>query len=162
MLIRIVAVGHRMPAWVDIAVADYLKRFPPEIKLELCAVKAEPRGAGDSRKPAAASQALMTREALRIRAQLPSGCRLVMLDERGEDLTTAALARQLAAWQLDAAPVAIVIGGPDGIAPALRAEAHQTLRLSSLTLPHALVRVLLAEQLYRAWSINAQHPYHRE
>jgi 23S rRNA (pseudouridine1915-N3)-methyltransferase len=86
----------------------------------------------------------------------------VVLDERGEDLTTAALARQLAAWQLDAVPIAVVIGGPDGISPALRAEAHQALRLSSLTLPHALVRVLLAEQLYRAWSINAQHPYHRE
>lgn len=161
MLIRIVAVGHRMPGWVDTAVADYLKRLPPEIKVELCAVKAEPRGAADSRK-AAAAQLLMAREAQRIRGQLPPRCRLVVLDERGEDLNTTALAQRLAAWQLDAAPVAIVIGGPDGIAPPLRAEADQTLRLSSLTLPHALVRILLAEQLYRAWSINAQHPYHRE
>ena len=161
MLIRIVAVGHRMPGWVDAAVADYLKRFPPEIKVELCAVKAEPRGAGDSRRPGAA-QALAAREAQRIRAQLPARCKLVVLDERGEDLTTVALAQRLAAWQVGALPVAIVIGGPDGIAPALRADADQTLRLSSLTLPHALVRVLLAEQLYRAWSINAQHPYHRE
>ena len=104
----------------------------------------------------------MGREAQRIRAQLPARCRLVVLDERGEDLATTALAQRLAAWQLEAAPVAIVIGGPDGIAPELRAQADQTLRLSSLTLPHALVRVLLAEQLYRAWSINAQHPYHRE
>jgi 23S rRNA (pseudouridine1915-N3)-methyltransferase len=161
MLIRIVAVGHRMPGWVDMAVADYLKRLPPEIKVELNAVKAEPRGANDSRKPAAA-QALMAREAQRIRAQLPARARLVVLDERGEDLTTAALAQRLAAWQRDAVPIAIVIGGPDGIAPELRSAADQTLRLSSLTLPHALVRVLLAEQLYRAWSINAQHPYHRE
>jgi 23S rRNA (pseudouridine1915-N3)-methyltransferase len=104
----------------------------------------------------------MAREAQRIRAQLPPRCKLVVLDERGEDLTTVALAQRLAGWQLDAAPVAIVIGGPDGIAPELRTAADQTLRLSSLTLPHALVRVLLAEQLYRAWSINAQHPYHRE
>jgi len=161
MLIRIVAVGHRMPGWVDTAVADYLKRLPPEIKVELCPVKAEPRGTADAKKPAAA-QLAMGREAQRIRAQLPARCRLVVLDERGEDLATTALAQRLAAWQLEAAPVAIVIGGPDGIAPELRAQADQTLRLSSLTLPHALVRVLLAEQLYRAWSINAQHPYHRE
>jgi 23S rRNA (pseudouridine1915-N3)-methyltransferase len=160
MLIRIVAVGQRMPAWVDMAVAEYLKRLPPEIKVEMCPVKTEARGT-DSRKPAA-TLALMAREAQRIRAQLPARCTLVVLDERGEDLTTTALAKRLAAWQLQAAPVAIVIGGPDGIDPPLRAEAHQAIRLSSLTLPHGLVRVLLAEQLYRAWSVNAQHPYHRE
>jgi 23S rRNA (pseudouridine1915-N3)-methyltransferase len=161
MLIRIVAVGQRMPGWVDTAVADYLKRFPPEIRVELAPVKAEPRGAGDAGKPAAA-QLAMSREAQRIRAQLPARCKLVVLDERGEDIGTTALARRLAAWQLDADPVALVIGGSDGIAAPLRDEAHQTLRLSSLTLPHALVRVLLVEQLYRAWSINAHHPYHRE
>ena len=160
MLIRIVAVGQRMPAWVESAVADYLKRLPPEIKVELCAVKTEARGS-DSRKPAA-TQALLAREAQRIRTQLPPRCKLVVLDERGENLTTVALAERLGAWQLEAAPVAIVIGGPDGIDQQLRDEAQQTIRLSSLTLPHALVRVLLAEQLYRAWSVNAQHPYHRE
>ena len=90
------------------------------------------------------------------------GGRLVVLDERGEDLTTLALAARLDAWQREAAPVAIVIGGPDGIDAQLRAEARETIRLSSLTLPHALARVLLAEQLYRAWSVNARHPYHRE
>lgn len=160
MLIRIVAVGQRMPRWVEAAVADYLKRLPPEIRVELCAVKTEARGT-DSRKPAA-TQALLAREAQRIRAQLPPRSRLVILDERGEDLDTLALAQRLRQWQQEAAPVAIVIGGPDGIEPQLRSEAHQTIRLSSLTLPHALVRVLLAEQLYRAWSVNAQHPYHRE
>jgi 23S rRNA (pseudouridine1915-N3)-methyltransferase len=160
MLIRIIAVGHRMPGWVDAAVADYLKRLPPEIRVEVCAVKAETRGA-DARK-AGASQILMAREAQRIRAHLPARSSLVVLDERGEDLTTAALARRLAQWQLQAAPVAVVVGGADGIDAQLRAEAQEIIRLSSLTLPHALVRVLLAEQLYRAWSINAQHPYHRE
>jgi 23S rRNA (pseudouridine1915-N3)-methyltransferase len=160
MLIRIVAVGHRMPGWVDAAVADYLKRMPPEIKAEVCAVKAETRGT-DAGKPAATA-AMLAREAQRIRARLPARCKLVVLDERGENLTTLGLAQRLAAWQLEAAPVAIVIGGPDGIEAQLRGEAHQTIRLSSLTLPHALVRVLLAEQLYRAWSVNAQHPYHRE
>ncbi len=160
MLIRIVAVGQRAPGWVDAAVADYLKRLPPELKVELCTVKTEARG-NDARKPAA-GQALMAREAQRIRTQLPARCKLVVLDERGDDLTTAALAERLVSWQRDAAPVAIVIGGPDGIDAQLRADAHQSIRLSSLTLPHALVRVLLAEQLYRAWSVNAKHPYHRE
>jgi 23S rRNA (pseudouridine1915-N3)-methyltransferase len=158
--IKIVAVGQRMPGWAESAVADYLKRLPAEIKVEICAVKAEPRG-NDSRKPAAL-RALLSRESQRIRAQLPPRCTLVVLDERGEDLTTLALAQRLEAWQVQAAPVAVVIGGPDGIDAQLRAEARQAIRLSSLTLPHALVRVLLAEQLYRAWSVNAQHPYHRD
>ena len=160
MLVRIVAVGQRMPAWVDAATADYLKRLPAEIRAELCAVKAEARGS-DARKPAA-NRALLAREAQRIRAQLPERCHLVILDERGADLTTMAFAERLRAWQLQASPVAIVIGGPDGIDADLRAAARETLRLSSLTLPHGLARVLLAEQLYRAWSVNAQHPYHRE
>jgi 23S rRNA (pseudouridine1915-N3)-methyltransferase len=160
MLIRIVAVGHRMPRWVDAAVAEYLKRLPPEIRVELCAVKAETRG-GDARK-AAAVEALAEREAQRIRAQLPARARLVVLDEHGEDLTTSALATRLRSWQERAAPVAIVIGGADGVGDRLLSDAHEVIRLSSLTLPHALARVLLAEQLYRAWSVNAQHPYHRE
>jgi 23S rRNA (pseudouridine1915-N3)-methyltransferase len=160
LLVRIVAVGQRMPAWVDAATADYLKRLPPEIRVELCPVKAETRGS-DARKPAAA-RALLLREAQRIRAQLPERCRLVILDERGANLSTTAMAARLAAWQLEANPVAIVIGGPDGLDADLRSAAQETIRLSSLTLPHGLARVLLAEQLYRAWSINAQHPYHRE
>jgi 23S rRNA (pseudouridine1915-N3)-methyltransferase len=160
MLIRLVAVGHRMPRWVDAAVADYLKRLPPEIRVEVCAVKAEPRGP-DSHKPAAV-QTLLEREAQRVRAQLPPRGRLVMLDERGDDLTTLALAARLKAWQLEAVPVALVIGGPDGVEARLLADAQEVIRLSSLTLPHALARVLLAEQLYRAWSVNALHPYHRE
>ncbi|MGE0803814.1 MAG: 23S rRNA (pseudouridine(1915)-N(3))-methyltransferase RlmH [Lautropia sp.] len=160
MLLRIVAVGSRMPAWVDAAVADYLKRLPVELRVELAAVKAEPRTAG--RRSEAATAALLAREAERIRAQLPPRARVIVLDERGTDLTTVALAARLAAWQRDAAPVALLIGGADGLDPALKHDAAETLRLSSLTLPHALVRVVLAEQLYRAWSINAGHPYHRD
>jgi 23S rRNA (pseudouridine1915-N3)-methyltransferase len=160
LLVRIVAVGQRMPAWVEAATAGYLERLPPEIRIEMCPVKAEARGS-DARKPGA-SRALLAREAERIRAQLPDRCRLVILDERGADLTTLALAARLARWQVDAAPVVIVIGGPDGIHPGLRDAAQETIRLSSLTLPHGLARVLLAEQLYRAWSVNARHPYHRE
>ena len=162
MLIRIVAVGQRMPGWVDAAVTDYLKRLPPELRIECAAVRTEPRTGDAARRSAAATATLLAREADRIRAQLPARARLIVLDERGADLTTVALAARLGAWQRDAAPVANAIGGPDGLDAGLRGDAAETIRLSSLTLPHALVRVLLAEQLYRAWSVNAGHPYHRE
>jgi 23S rRNA (pseudouridine1915-N3)-methyltransferase len=155
MRLLIVAVGQRVPDWAQAAYEDYAKRFPPDLRVELKTVKTEPRA---SRTPAAA----MVAERERILAALPKGCRLVVLDERGTALSTQALARQLQQWQLDGEDVALVIGGPDGLDPTLRAQARQCIRLSDLTLPHALVRVLLVEQLYRAWSINAHHPYHRE
>ena len=155
MKLRVVAVGQRMPGWADTAWDDYAKRFPPEAKLELKAVKAEPRGSKTV-------QALMAAERERIEAAIPKGARIVALDERGTALTTVALAAKLKAWQLEADTVAIVIGGPDGLDPEFKAAAHERIRLSDLTLPHAMVRVLLVEQLYRAWSVNAGHPYHRE
>ncbi|MFN5881315.1 MAG: 23S rRNA (pseudouridine(1915)-N(3))-methyltransferase RlmH, partial [Burkholderiales bacterium] len=101
-------------------------------------------------------------EALRIEEALPAQARLVLLDERGKDLDSNGLAQRLSRWQQDAQPVALVIGGPDGVDERIRLRADSSIRLSSLTLPHALVRVVLAEQLYRAWSILAGHPYHRE
>ena len=101
-------------------------------------------------------------ERVRIEAAIPKGARIVVLDERGTHLTTNALAARLTDWQLGGTDVALVIGGPDGIEPAFRQTAHERIRLSDLTLPHAFARVLLIEQLYRAWSINANHPYHRE
>ena len=156
MLLRVIAVGTRMPGWVDTAVDDYARRMPAELRVEWRAVRAEPREA------AGGAARCMTREAARIRDALPQGARLVMLDERGADLDSVGLSRRLLGWQHDARPVALVIGGADGIDPALKAQADETLRLSSLTLPHALARVLLAEQLYRAWSIASGHPYHRE
>ncbi len=156
MLIRVVAVGTKMPDWVRSAVDDYTGRMPPEIRVEWREVRAEPRSAG-------ATQAVwMAREAQRIRAALPPGAHLVALDERGADLRTRDLADCLQRWQHAAQAVAILIGGPDGLEPALKAQARERLRLSSLTLPHPLVRVLLAEQLYRAWSVLANHPYHRD
>jgi 23S rRNA (pseudouridine1915-N3)-methyltransferase len=151
----IVAVGQRVPDWAQTAWDDYAKRFPFEIKVELKAVKTEPR----------ASKSLETiyaAERVRIEAAIPKGCRIVALDERGTALTTMALAGKLKDWQLSGDDVALVIGGPDGLDPAFRQAAHERIRLSDLTLPHAMVRVLLIEQLYRAWSINANHPYHRE
>ncbi|MBA2676206.1 23S rRNA (pseudouridine(1915)-N(3))-methyltransferase RlmH [Ramlibacter sp.] len=155
MKLRVVAVGLRMPDWAETAWNDYAKRFPPEAKLELKAVKTEPRGSK-------AVPTLLAAERERIEAAIPKGARVVALDERGTALTTVALAAKLKAWQLEADTVAIVIGGPDGLDAEFKAAAHERIRLSDLTLPHAMVRVLLAEQLYRAWSINAGHPYHRE
>ena len=155
MRLLVVAVGQRVPDWAQAAWDDYAKRFPPELRLELKAVKTEPRGSRTLEQ-------LLAAERERIEAAIPRGARIVALDERGTAVTTVALAAKLKAWQLDAADVALVIGGPDGLEPAFRQAAHERLRLSDLTLPHAMVRVLLAEQLYRAWSINANHPYHRE
>ena len=156
MLIRIVAVGTKMPAWVGAAVDDYARRIPADWRVEWREVRAEPRGASGH------ATAWMLREAERIRAALPAGARVVVLDERGRDLDTRQFAQRVAAWRDDARPVAILVGGPDGLDPALARDADETLRLSSLTLPHPLVRVLVAEQLFRAWSILAGHPYHRE
>ena len=155
MKLLLVAVGQRPPAWAQIAFDDYAKRFPPELKLELKAVKAEPR---DSRTP----EQLMAAEARRIEAALPRGARRVALDERGQRVTTAQLAERLLAWQRDGRDAALLIGGPDGLDPALKASCDESLRLSDLTLPHAFARVLVAEALYRAWSVTAGHPYHRE
>ena len=155
MKLVIVAVGQKVPDWAQTAYDDYAKRFPPELRVELKAVKTEPRGS----KP---TEALQAAERQRIEAAVPRGARVVVLDERGTSLTTQALAQQVRQWQLGGDDVALVIGGPDGLDPAFRDAAHQRIRLSDLTLPHAMVRVLLIEQLYRAWSINANHPYHRE
>ena len=155
MKLLIVAVGQRVPDWAQTAWDDYAKRFPPELKVELKAVKTEPRGSKTL-------ETLYAAERERIEAAIPRGCRIVALDERGSNLSTVALAAKLRHWQLEAQDVALVIGGPDGLDPEFRQQAHERIRLSDLTLPHAMVRVLLIEQLYRAWSINANHPYHRE
>jgi 23S rRNA (pseudouridine1915-N3)-methyltransferase len=155
MRLLVVAVGQRVPDWAQAAWDDYAKRFPPELRLELKAVKTEPRASRTL-------PALLSAERERIEAAIPRNARVVALDERGTPLTTMALAAKLKEWQLENDAVALVIGGPDGLDPAFRQAAHERIRLSDLTLPHAMVRVLLAEQLYRAWSINAGHPYHRE
>jgi 23S rRNA (pseudouridine1915-N3)-methyltransferase len=156
MKLLLVAVGQRQPAWADAAFDDYARRFPPECRLELKAVKAETRSVG---KPV---EALMAAEAQRIEAALPKGIRRVVLDERGQRRSTAQLAERLRFWLGDGRDVAFLIGGPDGLDATLQRSADETLRLSDLTLPHAFARVLLAEALYRAWSVTAGHPYHRE
>lgn len=155
MKLCIVAVGLRMPTWAELAWDDYHKRFPPDWRVDLKAVKAEPRSGRSS-------AAILAAERARIQAAIPRGAHVVALDERGSSASTAGLAAHVQRWQNLAQEVALLIGGPDGLDANLRQAAHERLRLSDMTLPHALVRVLLIEQLYRAWSIHAGHPYHRE
>ena len=155
MRLTIVAVGLKVPDWAQAAYEDYAKRFPPEIKVELKAVKTEPRASKTL-------DTLLLAEKARIEAAISRGSHIVALDERGSAVTTLQLAERLQAWQLSGNDVAVVIGGPDGLDSQFKKAAHERLRLSDLTLPHAFARVLLIEQLYRAWSITIHHPYHRE
>jgi 23S rRNA (pseudouridine1915-N3)-methyltransferase len=155
MRLLVAAIGQRQPAWADAAWDDFAKRFPADCRLELKALKAEPR-------PGKTAAQCMAAEAQRLEAALPKGVHRVILDERGSRLSTAQLAERLQFWRGDGRDVALLIGGPDGLDPALKASADETLRLSDLTLPHAFARVLLAEALYRAWSLLQGHPYHRE
>ncbi len=155
MRLTILAVGDKLPAWADSATAEYLKRMPREARVELVAVKPEKR----TSQPALT---LKQAEAARILDKLPAGSRLVALDEHGRQVTTRELADLLARWLESGQDTCLVIGGADGLAPAILEKAESTLALSRLTLPHAFARVLLAEQLYRAVSLLNNHPYHRE
>ena len=155
MQLLIAAVGHKMPAWVEQGFAEYAKRMPAEYRFSLKEIRPGERGAGKS------AQAVMAQERGRIEAALPKNARIVVLDEHGQDLTTMQLARKLEQWQQDGRDLAFVIGGADGLDVEFKQRADQMIRISSLTLPHGMVRVLLAEQLYRAWSITQNHPYHR-
>lgn len=156
MKLLIVAVGTRMPSWVDEGYREYAKRMPRGADLDLAQIKPEPRTSGKS------VAQLLAAEAARIRAALPKAGRVIALDERGKDLDTAGLAAQIEGWMQAGGPLVFLIGGADGLDAALKKTCDMQLRLSSLTLPHGLARVLLAEQLYRALSVIGGHPYHRE
>ena len=145
-----------MPAWVADGYRAYAKRMPPRTALELVEIKPEARTGGKT------VAQMLAAEAARISAALPKDARVVTLDERGKELSTCGLAVQLEAWMQERGPLAFLIGGADGLDDALKKSAAMQLRLSSMTLPHGLARVLLAEQLYRALSIIGGHPYHRE
>ena len=155
MKLRVVALGHRMPAWVTAGWDDYARRLPREFVLELVALKPEAR---DGSKPVAR---LLAAEAVRI-TNACNGRLVVALDERGRGWTTRELADHLLRWRDDARDVAFVIGSADGLADSIKRSAAAVVALSAMTLPHGLVRVLLAEQLYRATSLVAGHPYHRD
>ena len=155
MKLLVVALGQRMPAWVGAGWDDYARRLPREFALELVTIKPEPR---DSGKPVAQ---LLAAESVRIAAAC-KGALIVALDEHGRGWTTRELANRLARWRDDGLDVAFVIGSADGLAESVKRDASAVVALSAMTLPHGLVRVLLAEQIYRATSLLAGHPYHRE
>ncbi len=156
MRVTLVSVGNKMPAWIQSGFKEYVKRLPPEIKVELTALKPEEKTSGKTVEKAKAL------EGERILAAIPAGATVLALDEKGRILTTQGLSVMLAGWMRDATHPVFVIGGADGLSEAVMARADKIISLSAMTLPHALVRVVLAEQLYRAWSILAGHPYHRE
>ena len=155
MKLSVLAVGHRQPAWVNDGCAEYLKRMPRELPLTVSEIKPEPRGSKTREQ-------LLGAEKARIREALAASSRIVVLDEKGDDLTTLKLARRLEVWMQDGRDVALLIGGADGLDEEFKQQADDKLRLSSLTLPHGMARLLLCEQLYRAVSVLKNHPYHRE
>jgi 23S rRNA (pseudouridine1915-N3)-methyltransferase len=145
-----------MPRWVDEAFHEYAKRMPRDLRIELVEVRPEPRSGGKT------TAQLLAAEGERIERAVPRGTARVALDERGRELGTAGFARWLEAQRQDGRDAAFLLGGADGLAPTAKSGAELLLRLSAMTLPHALARVILAEQLYRASSILHNHPYHRE
>ncbi len=155
MRIHLLAVGRRMPAWVMSGYTEFAQRLPPECRLILTEIEPGERGKG--RDPARA----MMDEGTRLLAALPKSAQVIALDERGREWASVELSQRLQAWMQDGRDVALLVGGADGLAPEVKARAETSWSLSKLTLPHALVRVLVAEQLYRAWSILKNHPYHR-
>lgn len=155
MDIYLIAVGTRMPGWVQQGFEEYARRLQQDCRLYLKEVRAEKR---QKNQPVAQ---IRSRELERIRQALPAGARLGLLDEKGRNWSTTDLAARLEDWMQESTPLALVIGGADGVDPELRRQADFVWSLSPLTLPHPLVRILLAEQLYRAWSIIKNHPYHR-
>lgn len=155
MQLKVVSVGQRMPEWVNSGFETYRKRLPREAKLELIEIPIGRRSAKDDVASAVA------REGSQMLKSVHPSDRLVALDIGGSDWSTEKLAGQFEKWQMGGHDVAFLIGGPDGLSEQVRGRAHQKWSLSSLTLPHPLVRVLLAEQLYRAWTIIQNHPYHR-
>lgn len=155
MKLIVAAVGTRMPEWVSTAWNEYARRMPGDCALELREIKAEDRRSGKS--PAQ----MMAAEAQRLNAIVTPGTFTVALDERGRDVSTMDVHQSLEQWRTTTSQVVFFIGGPDGLDDALKRGADLRWRLSSMTLPHPMVRVLLAEQLYRAWAIMNNHPYHR-
>lgn len=156
MKLIIVSVGNRMPDWITAGFNEYAKRMPREARLELLELKPEPRSSGKT------TAQIMEAEAQRILAALPQQCLRIALDEHGTQPTTKQLAAQMQDWMREGTDVAFIIGGADGLHDTVKQAAQRLMALSALTLPHAFVRVLLAEQLYRAHSLMHNHPYHRE
>ena len=156
MKLFILAVGHKMPGWVNTGFEEYAKRMPREARIELVEIKPEKRAGGKT------TQQIMEAERDRLLAAMPPHCMKVVLDERGKGLPTQQLAQAMTDWMSAGRDVAFIIGGADGLHEDMRRGADLLMCLSAMTLPHGLVRVILAEQLYRAITIIQNHPYHRE
>ncbi len=156
MIIRVLAVGQKMPSWVQEGVQTYTQRMPRECRVEWVEL------APAKRTKNGQASAYKQDEAKRILNALPNGSICVVLDERGQSWTTKKLADNLEQWMGSGQDVAIIIGGPDGLDESVKQKADRLLSLSALTMPHPMVRILLSEQLYRAWSVTQNHPYHRE
>jgi 23S rRNA (pseudouridine1915-N3)-methyltransferase len=156
MKILVVAVGTRLPQWINDGFAEYAGRMPKNSRISLVEVKPEPRTSGKT------VPQMMAAEATRIEAAVPQGCERIVLDEHGRDFSSVALSGWLNDKLEGGRDLAFIIGGPDGLAPSVKSNASLQMRLSSLTLPHGMARVLLAEQLYRSVTILQNHPYHRE
>ncbi|WP_445777771.1 23S rRNA (pseudouridine(1915)-N(3))-methyltransferase RlmH [Shewanella sp.] len=156
MKLQLIAVGTKMPDWVTRGFEEYQRRFPRDMALELVEIPAGKRGKN------ADIARILHKEGELMLAAVAKGNHIVRLDLPGKNWTTPDLAEQMTKWQLDGRDVSLLIGGPEGLSPACKEAANQSWCLSALTLPHPLVRVIVAESLYRAWSINNNHPYHRE
>ena len=156
MRISIIAVGTRMPTWVQQGVDEYNRRLPRELGVTWLEIPLARRGKDT------AGQATIAREGAQMLKAIPTGDRVIALDVEGKRLSTEGLAERLKSWQMSGDNYSLLIGGPDGLSEDCLARADQRWSLSDLTLPHPLVRALLAEQLYRAWTITVNHPYHRQ
>lgn len=155
MQVTVIAVGHRMPDWIEKGFQEYAKRMPPEWHFVLKELKPVDRSGSKT------AQTVMAGEAAKILSVIPKNARIIALDEHGRDYSTVLLANSMKQWQQDGRDIVFIIGGADGLDPDLKKKADMLMRLSSLTLPHGMVRILLTEQLYRASTILQNHPYHR-
>lgn len=155
MHIHLIAVGQKMPGWVKQGYEEYAKRLPQNFSLKLVEIAPGQRGKNSDPKRA------MEDEGAKILNAIPGNAHVIALDERGKQQTTLRLAEQMRGWMQGGRDIALLVGGPDGLSRECKQRAEQHWSLSKLTLPHPLVRVFLAEQLYRAWSVTQGHPYHR-
>lgn len=155
MIIHIISVGHKVPGWVETAVEDFTKRFPPELKINLIPIPLIKRGKNPD------IQRIIRDEGVKIISAIPSRSMPVALDVKGKKITTQDFSQLLKRWMENSQDMALIIGGPDGLSDDVLSNAALMLSLSNLTFPHTLVKVMLVEQLYRAWSILKNHPYHR-
>ena len=156
MKIHLIAVGKKMPEWVNAGFSEFSKRMPPELQVNLIEIPPSVRN------KATPIEKNIKEEGERIQSAIPDNSKLIVLDEKGKDFSSIALSKEMESWLPMGQDISIVIGGADGIDPVIKQQADEKRSLSSLTLPHALVRVVIAEQLYRGWSILKGHPYHRE